>query len=316
MFRIVFLDTKTLGDFDKSLFESFGKVSYYETTNLDTVFERIKDADIVVTNKVKISRKEIEKLNKLKLICVAATGTNNIDLSACGEKKIMVKNVSGYSTNSVVQLTFSFIFHFLQNLIHYREFTLNGLWQEQNVFTYFNNFDEISSRKFGIIGLGTIGRRVGEVAKAFGCEVCYYSTSGNNVNQEFKRLELNELLQTCDIISIHAPLNERTQNLLTFNELKLLKKGSILLNLGRGGIICENSLADFFNKYPDRINVGLDVLEQEPIKADHRFLNMVKLDNFILTPHMAWSSNQARMALIAGVKANIVKFIQENSNKK
>lgn len=316
MLTVVFLDTKTLGDFNNSIFDPLGKVIYYETTNSEEVLDRIKEADIVVTNKVKLNRKILENLTKLKLICVAATGTNNIDIEACNEKNICVENVTGYSTNSVVQVTFSFIFHFLQNIEHYRNFTQQGLWQEQSVFTYFKNFDEISSKKIGIIGLGTIGKKVGEVAKAFGCEVNYYSTSGKNNNSSFNRLELNELLQACDIVSIHAPLNEKTQSLISINELNLLKKGSILLNLGRGGIICENSLADFFTMYPDKIKVGLDVLESEPIERDHRFLEMLKLDNFLLTPHMAWSSTQAREVLIAGVKANIVKFIQGISKKK
>jgi lactate dehydrogenase-like 2-hydroxyacid dehydrogenase len=164
--------------------------------------------------------------------------------------------------------------------------------------------------KIGVIGLGEIGGKVASIGKAFGASVCYFSTTGKNNNQDYERIELNELLLSCDIISIHAPLNSQTEKLITLKELNIIKKGSILLNLGRGGIICERDLCEFLGTHPDKIRVGLDVLEQEPINKNHKLLEVIDNENILLTPHIGWASIQARNSLVQGIVNNIVNFLK------
>ena len=233
--KIVILDRKTLGyDIDVSVFEKFGNVISFDVTKPDETKERIKDADIILTNKVYVGKEELEN-SKVKLICITATGTNNVDLIYAKEANIDVKNVAGYSTSSVVQLGFSMIFYFVQKLDYYKKYVDSGNWQKSDIFTHIDMpFFELDGKKVGIIGLGEIGRDFAKKAKAFSCEVVYYSTSGKNENSEYQSVSLEELLKTCDIISVHAPLNEKTKDLLGYKELNLLKDGAILLNLGRG----------------------------------------------------------------------------------
>lgn len=311
--QIVLLDRATLGnDINLDCLRSFGDLKVYDTTNTKSdTKDRIEDADIVITNKVIIDREVMESSKKLKLICVAATGMNNIDLEAAKELKIEVKNVTGYSTYSVVQHTFGMLFYLLEGLSYYDEYVKNHKWEESDIFTHLGYpFWEIFGKKWGIIGLGTIGKEVAKVAKAFGCDVCYFSTSGTNDNSEYKRVELDYLLRNCDIISIHAPLNEKTKNLLSYNELKLLKEPSALLNLGRGGIINEIDLAQIIEE--KEIFVGLDVLENEPIKR-YNPLNFIKNKHrLLITPHIAWSSKEARVRLVDGIAKNISMFLNQN----
>ncbi len=314
--KIVFLDRITLGE-DVSIekFKKFGEVVVYQTTRMMDVNSHIKDADIVVTNKVIIDKKAMDNARKLKLICVAATGMNNIDLEYAKKKGIEVKNVKGYSTDSVVQHTFSMLFYLLEKLRYYDMYVKSGVWSKSGVFTCLDRpFFEIKGKRWGIIGLGTIGKEVARVARAFGSEVVYYSTSGKNDNNEYERLSLDELLKTSDIISIHAPLNENTKNLLDFEKLSLIKKGALLLNLGRGGIINEKDLSEILSE--GRIFAGLDVLEKEPIEEENPLLHISHGDNLLITPHIAWTSIEARRKLVDGIYNNIKEFLQKGGDVK
>jgi len=239
--RLVFLDTKTMGTIpNMNLLEQFGEVTYYLTTTPEQTLARIKDADIVITNKVILDRATIGEAKNLKLICVAATGTNNVDKTAAAELAIPVKNVVDYSSNSVAQGTFSLLLHLLINIPYYDKYVKQGSYSQSDIFTHFGKpFWELAGKRFGIIGLGNIGRRVAKIAEAFGSEVVYYSASGRNVQPGYTRLELEEFLKTSDIVSIHAPLNEYTSNLINYDRLRLMKKSAILINAGRGGIIRE-----------------------------------------------------------------------------
>ena len=306
--KIVFLDAKTLGKVDLSKLEELGELIIFQTTpNKTLTIERIKDADIVITNKVIIDKEVMDRAKKLKLIQVAATGMNNIDLDEAKKRGIVVKNVIGYSTSSVVEHTFGMIFYLVKKLRYFDDYTRSNYFNS-DIFTHIKDFFELYQKRIGIIGLGTIGKEVAKVAKAFGMEVVYFSTTGKNFNGEFKRVELEELLSTSKVISIHAPLNENTKNLLDYKRLKLIKDGAILLNLGRGGIINESDLLKVL-KEGKKIFVGLDVLENEPPKDSKVIKELVKFENVFITPHIAWASIEARDRLVDGMYKNIKEFI-------
>ena len=307
--KLVILDRATLGfDIDVSIFEKFGEVISYDVTKENETLERVKNADIVITNKVVINKEHMDN-SKMKLVCITATGTNNVDLVYAKEKNIEVKNVAGYSTSSVVQVAFSMIFHFVTRLDYYKKYVDEGNWQKSEIFTHIDMpIFELANKRVGIIGLGEIGRDFARKAKAFDCEVVYYSTSGKNSNDEYKRVELEELLSTCDIISIHAPLNESKKDLLNYENMKNMKDGAILLNLGRGGIINEPDLAKIIDE--KEIFCGIDVVSAEPIKESNQLLNVKNKNRLLLTPHIGWASVEARTRLINLVAKNIEEFIK------
>ena len=311
--NIVFLDAKTVGN-DTSLkyFKKFGNFTSYETTmSKDDTLKRVKYADIVITNKVVIDKDVINSSKNLKLICVAATGMNNIDLEYAKKKNIVVKNVAGYSTKSVAQHTFTLLFYLLGQIKYYDDFVKEKKWCESKIFTNLDKpFWEISGKTWGIIGLGNIGKEVAKIAKCFGANIIYYSTSGKNKNDRYKSVSLDELLTTSDIISIHAPLNNKTNNLISKDELQMIKDGAILLNLGRGGIINEDDLAEVIDIKD--IYVGLDVTKNEPLQKNSPLFNIKNHDNIVITPHIAWSSIEARKELINKIVKNIEDFLQKN----
>ncbi|EQB40205.1 hypothetical protein M947_02405 [Sulfurimonas hongkongensis] len=302
--KIVILDALTFGDSDLSKFKSLGEVEVYETTNREQTNSRITNATVIVTNKVVIDDELMSKATDLKLICIAATGMNNIDLEAAASRNIEVKNVAGYSTDSVVQHTFSMLFYLLGHSRYYDEYVKDGSYTKSAIFTHLPKpFFELKGKKWGIIGLGTIGRGVANIASAFGAKMCYHSTSGKNITRDYLHVELKTLLETCDVISIHAPLNEQTKNLLSYNELSLCKDKAVILNLGRGGIIDEDAVARVVDER--ELYFGLDVLEQEPMKQNHPFLSVKNRDRLYITPHIAWASSEAREKLIELVVKNI-----------
>ena len=306
--KIVLLDASTFGETDLSAFEQFGSVKVFQTTSSDETLERIKDADVIVTNKVVITEAMMLTCKNLKLICVAATGMNNVDLEAASSQNIEVKNVAGYSTQSVIQHTFSMLFYLIGSSRYYDAYVKEGSWAASPIFTHIERpFFEVKGKKWGIIGLGEIGRGVASVASAFGAEVCYYSTSYKNNNETYPKVGLSTLLETCDIISIHAPLNANTKGLISQSELLQLKEGAVLLNLGRGGIVDEAALSRIIDVKD--IKVGLDVLEVEPMKANHPLLHVKNQEALYMTPHIAWTSVEARELLMAKIVQNIQTFI-------
>ena len=306
--KIVILDRATLGfDIDVSIFESFGEVTSYDFTKKEDTKDRIKDANIILTNKVLITKEHMEN-KEMKLICITATGMNNVDLEYAKQKGIEVKNVAGYSTSSVVQVAFSMIFHFVQKLNYYKNYVDSSKWQKSDIFTHIDKpFFELDGKKVGIIGLGEIGRNFAKKAKAFDCEIIYYSTSGKNSNSEYTQVGLDELLKTSDIISIHAPLNESTKDLLNYENMRNIKEGAILLNLGRGGIINEEALAKIIDE--KEIYCGIDVVSVEPILDSNPLLKVKNKEQLLLTPHIGWASIEARKRLIKMVAKNIEEFI-------
>lgn len=308
--NIVILDADTLGEGSFENIAKLGSLSIYPMTQGDEVVERAKDAEIILTNKVILDGKILQKLPKLKLICITATGMNNVDLEMAKRLNIEVKNVANYSTQAVAQHTLMFALSLLGKQNYYERYVKNGEWAKSNIFTHIcgeYELYELEGKKWGIIGFGNIGQRVGEIAKAFGANVSYYSTSGKNTIKGWDRVELLQtLLKESDIISIHAPLNEMTKNLITKKELHLLKKDAILINMGRGGIVNEADLAEvIMNK---SFYFATDVLEKEPMAKNHPFLNE-KLSNIFITPHIAWAYKESRARLLQGVEKNIKDFL-------
>jgi glycerate dehydrogenase len=289
---------------------SLGNVILYKETLPKETISRLADCEIAITNKVVIGRKEMAANPQLKLICVAATGTNNIDLVAAKELGIEIRNVKGYSTESVTQVTFSVLLALLTQTAYFDRYVKSGEYSHSPHFSHFGHeFWQLSGKTFGIIGLGEIGLQVAKVASAFGCDIIYYSTSGKNHNPSYKSVGLDELLSKSDIVSIHAPLNPQTENLITFEKLGLMKRSAYIINVGRGGIINETDLA---NAIDANLIAGaaIDVFTKEPIVSDNPLLKVRKSGKLLLTPHIAWASVEARKKLLEGICNNIKSFLQ------
>jgi glycerate dehydrogenase len=303
--KLVLLDADTLGaDLDLSPLEAFGELEIYDITLPEERIDNIDDAEVIITNKVIIDKEIMEAAPRLKLICVAATGMNNIDLDAAADLGITVRNVAGYSTTSVTQHTFAMLLHIMEKMEYYSLYARGGAWSQSMIFTHLEQpFHEIAGKRWGIIGMGTIGQNVARIATAFGAEVIYHSTSGANTDQPYPHLELDKILSTSDIVSIHAPLSDQSKNLINSDNLPLLRDGAILLNLGRGGIIDEKALAAELDRR--EIYAGLDVLESEPIPSYNPLLHIRHTERLLMTPHIAWASVESRQKLLDGIVKNI-----------
>ena len=308
MKKIVILDAETLGDVEIEKLKEFGEVVSYDTTTPEQVEERVKDANIILTNKVSLNRENLKNNKNIEFIAEVATGFNNIDIDYARENSIGVANVAGYSTNAVVQHTFATALALLDEVIYYDDYVKSGEYSKSALFTCLNKpFYEIDGKTWGIIGLGNIGQRVGKIAEAFGAKVIYYSTSGKNSSNEFERVNFDELLNKSDIISIHAPLNENTLRLIDYNALCKMKKSAILINMGRGPIILEKDLAKAIDEGKIK-GAALDVFEVEPMEIDNPLLTIKNKDRLILSPHIAWASVEARERLFNEVIENIKAF--------
>ena len=256
-----------------------------------------------------IGAEQMDKLPRLKYIGINATGTNNIDIAYAAKKNIAVTNVKSYSTDSVVQHTFALLFYVYEKLKSYDDFVKQGEYCDYGCFTYFGEkFAELSGKTWGIIGLGEIGRKVADVAKAFGCRVIYYSTSGRNSNPDYQRVEFGELLERSDIISIHAPLNDKTNNLINKAAFDRMKNSAVLINVGRGPIVNEADLLDALNENK-LAAAGLDVISEEPMKRTNPLYGYKDSRRLIITPHIAWATNEARQRLVDEAYLNLEAFI-------
>ena len=312
--KIVLLDTATMGsDMEFSCIERLGECVKYENTLSGEVSERIKDADVVVINKVQLGREVLKEARELKLICVFAIGYNNVDVEYCRENNIRVRNVPGYCVESVCQHTFALLFMLMENMRYYDDFVKDGSYSKSGVANHLGKpFFEIAGKKWGIIGMGAIGRAVADCAAAFGAEVCYCSISGVVRKEKYENVDLSTLLTECDIISVHAPLNEKTMHLIGEKELKMMKKSAYIVNVGRGAVIDEKALAEAI----DEGIIGgaaLDVFTTEPPQADSPIMNVKNKERIVYTPHTAWSSVEARKRCISMTADNIAAFIKGES---
>lgn len=308
--KIIFLDAQTLGNANLDAIKQLGDYKEYALTSPNEVLSHSKGANIILTNKVVLNKDTLTALkDTLKLICITATGMNNVDLDAARELGITVKNVAGYSTRSVAQHTIAFALALSAKLPYYDHFVKSGEYAKSGIFTdVSHSLSLICDKQWGIIGLGSIGREVARLAMALGASVCYHSTSGKNLQAEYPHKSLEEILRTSDIVSIHAPLNATTQNLLNSSNLSYLKNGAILLNLGRGGIVNEYDLAEELEKR--ELFAGLDVFTKEPMELNNPLLHPKISNKLLLTPHNAWAYGESLEVLVEGVAKNIKEFLQ------
>ena len=310
--NIVFLDRKSIGnDWDESEFTALGNVIKYDFSTEEEAAKRTENADIIVVNKVEINEKTIGNAKHLKLVCVTATGTNNLDKEYLDARKIAWRNVAGYSTDSVAQHTFAMLFYLYEHLPYYDHYVKSGKYAEDALFTHYGKvFHELKGQKFGIIGLGAIGKKVAEIATAFGCDVQYYSTSGRNHNDIYKEVSFDELLSTSDIISIHAPLTEDTYHLMDAKAFQKMKSSAILLNAGRGPIIVEEDLRHAL-EHGEIQGAGLDVLDVEPMSKESPLYGMQDSNRLFITPHIGWAALEARQRLMHIIAEQIRTFLDE-----
>ena len=305
--KIVFLDAGTMGTSSLAPIEKVGELTAWPNSTSDEAVQRVGDCDVLIVNKIKVNGRLLEAAPRLRLVCEAGTGINNIDVDACSMHGVVVRNVAGYSTDSVVQETFMHILNLLGNGAYFDNVVKSGAYSRSGLFTdYSRPFIEMAGKTLGIIGLGAIGAKVAKIGVAFGMKVIYYSTSGTSHNTEYPSVPLDRLMRESDVVSVHAPYNERTAGLVGEKELRMMKPKSIIVNMGRGGIVVEEALAKVIDEGVIG-GAGLDVYSTEPIPADHPLLRTRHPERLSLTPHVAWASIEARERLIQSIADNIAK---------
>lgn len=305
--KIVFLDAGTMGTSSLAPIEREGELTAWPNSTPEESVQRVGDCEVLIVNKIKVNDRLLEAAPKLRLVCEAGTGINNIDVEACSRRGVIVRNVAGYSTDSVVQETFMHILNLLGNGAYFDEVVKSGAYSRSGLFTdYSRPFIEMAGKTLGVIGLGAIGTKVAKIGTAFGMKVIYYSTSGTNHNTDYPSVPLEKLMRESDVISVHAPYNERTAGLVGEAELRMMKPKAIIVNMGRGGIVVEDALAKVIDEGVIG-GAGLDVYSVEPIPADHPLLHTRHPERLSLTPHIAWASIEARERLIQSIAGNIAK---------
>ena len=307
--KIVILEADSLGeDMVFTPFEALGEVVIYRTTTADEMEAKTLDADVIVANKVPICEETIGKAKNLKLVCLTATGFNNLDGDYLKKRGIAAYNVAGYSPNGVAQHTFALLFYVLETLNSYDNYVTSGEYSRGSCFSHFaQNFFELDGKTWGIIGLGAIGRKVAQIAEAFGCHILCYSAPGSKYNTTYEQVGLDELLSRSDIVSVHAPLNAYTENLMTLENFRKMKKTAIFLNLARGAIVNE---ADLYTALTEGSigAAGLDVLCKEPMDPENPLLKIQDSNKLIITPHIAWAAKETRFRVVDEVVKNIQRF--------
>lgn len=297
-----------MGDASLREIASLGELVCYPSSTAAEARERVRDADVAILNKVIVDKEFLDAAPSLKMVQEAGTGINNIDVKLCEERGVAVRNVAGYSTDSVAQIAWMHILNLAGRAFHYREFVFSGDYSRNPVHVdYAHPFTEIAGKTLGIIGMGAIGKKVASIGKAFGMDVIYFSTSGTSHCKDYPSVPIEELLKRADVISIHAPFNERTAGLIGFREMQAMKPGAILVNTGRGGIAVEEDVARALDEGLIA-GAALDVYVKEPLPLESPLMKIKHPERLILSPHIAWYSNEARARLVSGMAANIREF--------
>ena len=314
--KIVYLDRVTAGPIDlKERFSKYGEYIEYEDTDFSEIDERIKDVDVVITTRIKLGKKQFEKAGKLKLILITATGFNHIDVKSANEFGIKVANVSGYSTNSVAQLAITFLLNELTPVNRYYEEVKDGKWMDITVPDYQKYpIDDVNGKILGIVGFGNIGKRVAQIAEILGMEVMIAkNTEKNNAKtvsviekDGFLHYDLDEVLEKCDVLTLHVPLTDSTRNLINLEKMKKMKKSAVILNLARGPVINQEDLY-FALKNKIIKSAAIDVTSVEPIEKNSK---LFQLDNILITPHIAWKSEKSMIKLMDDVEKNLKLFLE------
>lgn len=309
--KLVFLEKNSLGDdIDLSGLERFGELVIYPSSTLQETRERVKDADVVFSNKILMNEETLAEASRLKYIGITATGTNNVDFEYTRERGITVTNVAGYSTDSVAQHTFALTLYLLEKLRYFDDYVKSGDYARSSLFCDFGQkFRELSGKTWGIIGLGAIGRKVAQIAAAFGCRVIYYSASGKNNNPDYERVDLDTLLRSSDVVSVHAPLTVQTEGMMNYEAFEKMKRSALFINVGRGPIVNETDLVRALNEGLIA-GAGLDVLTKEPMTADSPLLTIQDSNKLLVTPHIAWASVEARKRLVQELILNLEAWQQ------
>lgn len=305
--KMVFLDAATMGDVSFAPLERLGSLVCYDSSTPQEALERVSDCDVLIVNKVRVTPELIDAAHDLKLICETATGVNNIDIEYAAKEGIPVRNVAGYSTPTVAQATFMHILSLVGSAPYFDDAVKSGRYSASGMFTDVSvNWWELAGKTIGIIGMGNIGRKVARIAEAFGMNVCYFSTSGTSHCKDYPSLPLEQLLAQSDIVSVHAPLNERTDALIGEKELAMMKSSAYIVNMGRGGIVVEEALVKAVDEGVIA-GAALDVFSVEPLPEDSCYLKARHPERFRFAPHVAWASEEARARLLGMVAENIAK---------
>ena len=310
--KVIMLDRNSIGmDVDVSIFSSFGEFSEYDTMDFESCRKAIHDADVVIFNKSIMNEEMLRDAKNIKLLCVTATGYDNIDLTYAKSRGIAVCNVRDYSTPAVVQHTFALALYVLEKISYYDDYVRSGEYSNQLGFSNFDEkYCELANKTWGIVGLGNIGKGVAKVAESFGCRVIYYSASGNNCSDLYERVEFDTLLKESDIISLHCPLTDRTRNLFNLDAFKKMKNSAILVNVARGPVVND---VDLYTALSDNMiaGAGLDVLSKEPMEKTNPLAKLKDGRRLIITPHMAWASVESRTRCMQEVYQNIKSFFKD-----
>lgn len=307
--KVVFLDRGTLPE--EITLRPFGfanDLEVHEVSTPDEVAARIAGADIVITNKAKVSAQAIAGAKRLKLVAVAATGTDNVDLGAAADRGIVVSNIRNYAVHTVPEHTFALILALRRNILAYRQSVAAGRWQESGQFCFFDHsIRDLSGATLGIVGDGVLGKAVAELGKAFGMKVLFSDYKGTTGMGPLYT-PFTEVMRQSDVITLHSPLTPSTRNMIGTAEFALMERKPLLINTARGGLVDEEALHDALTS--GRISgAGFDVVTVEPPSADHVMMRLLALPNFILTPHVAWSSREAIQSLADQLVDNVEAFL-------
>lgn len=307
--KIVFLDEYSLGGANLDPIRTLGNYTGYATTYRDEIVEHCADAEVVITNKVPFKRETLQALPHLRLICIAATGMNHVDLDAAAELGIAVKNAVGYSTHSVTETTIGAAIALRRQIVYYDRYVKTQYAGSPLQYHFGRKTHELYGSNWGIVGLGHIGHEVAKIATALGCEVRYASTSGVARKEPYEQMELDALLAWADTVSVHAPLTDKTRNLIDAPQLAVMKPSAIVINVARGGIVNEAALAAALDA--DRLaGAALDVFTREPITPDNPLLHVKDPDKLLLSPHNAWSPAEAVKVLVDCIAQNIKDYLR------
>lgn len=307
--KIVVLERHSVGTDVPVQYEHLGEVSYYRnTTTIEEVRERVRDAHIIVANKAPLREETLKDALQVQLICELATGYDNVDLAYCSSRGIRVCNVVDYSSAMVAQHTFALALALLEKLPHYDEYVKSGAYSAQDRFSNFDiPFHELDGMTWGIIGMGNIGRRVARIAAAFGCRVCFTSVTGRSTCTEYSRMDMDTLLAQSDILSLHCPLSELTRGIIDSRALRRMKRTAILVNVARGAVVDNQALYEALTA-GEIAAAGLDVVDGEPLQLSNPLSLLKDSNQLIITPHLAWASVEARTRCVAEVARNIEAF--------
>lgn len=312
--KISILERDSLGiDVDMSEIGKLGEVTVYGATTAEHAKEHIGDADIIIANKLPLNETTLKDAVNLKFVAQTATGTNNVDFSYTNERGILVANVPSYSTDSVAQHTFAMAFYLIEKLRYFDDYVKNGTYSKSNCFSCVDMiYPEIAGKTWGIIGMGAIGRKVAQIASAFGCRVICYSASGKTYDTPYEQVSFDALLSESDILTVHAPLNDYTKGMMNYEAFSKMKKSAYFINVGRGPIVAEEDLVKALEEGLIRA-AGLDVMCVEPLPIDSPLLKIQDSQKLLITPHTAWATSEARQRCVDEVAENIKAFLRGES---